>query len=268
MRELSSSENQVVKQTARLLVNGAYRKQKGLAVLEGFKLVGDAVGAGAQVAWIIFSQDAYESPSARDLVSNADPRKVFVVPDRIVKKLSSAVTPQGVVAVVAAPRTELLDCRDELTRLVALDGVQDPGNCGTLIRGAAAFGFGVVVLPGTVDPYSPKVLRASMGGLYRTPVYWCYSAQDLLDFADRRGLTVWMAHNKGGIPVDQAEIEDHVVLVLGSEGQGHVGLSPELHSEIKRIWVPMERHVESLNVAMAGTILMYECYRRRKAWRC
>lgn len=269
MRTISSPSNELVKQTARLLVDGQYRRQMGLAVLEGFKLVQDAIEAGAQVRWLMLSEDSVQVGSAGALISSLDPDRVFVVTGSVMRKVSSTVTPQGVVAVVTAPRPALTSAESgSVSRVVALDGVQDPGNCGTLIRSAAAFDFSVAVLPGTVDPYSAKVLRASMGGLYRTSVYWCSRASDLFEFARKRGLAVWIAHNQSGIPADEAEIDDNVILVLGSEGHGHVSVSPEMQLNANRVWIPMQKRMESLNVAMAGTILMYESYRRRQAWRC
>ncbi|HHV79952.1 MAG TPA: RNA methyltransferase [Firmicutes bacterium] len=264
MKKISSLSNTVVKRTGKLFNDSDYRRKSGLAVVEGFRLVKDAMSAGAEIQWVFLSEElAGEKMEELGLSEIGD---TYVAAPAVLKKLSSTATPQGIVAVVHVERRELGTIAAK--RLIVLDGVGEPGNAGTLIRGAAAFGFAVAVMPGSVDIFSPKVLRASMGGVFRTPVFFCNSLDELIGFSRSEGLPIWVADNRGGVPVNEARIDDNIIVVLGNEAHGPLSFANREIPGVERITIPMEEGVESLNVAMAGTIIMYESFRRRRTWRC
>jgi len=173
-------------------------------------------------------------------------------------------SPQGIAALVEPPRLSLNDALAGAHPLVVIAaGLQDPGNLGTLIRSVEAFGAsGVLALPGTVNVWNAKVLRASAGSAFRVPVVYERSARIFDALAERR-IPVLAAVQSGAIPCSQANLRGPAAILVGNEGSG---LSAELleHAQT-RISVPMPGPVESLNAAVAASILLYEASRQRAA---
>ena len=170
---------------------------------------------------------------------------------------TQTVTPQGVIAIAhvdeASPRDVIDAARSRRWPLVVLDGVQDPGNVGTICRTAAAAGApALVFLPGTADPYGPKAIRASAGNVFRIKVA---RAQ----WKDLDGLDGYGAASAGGAPLAEAPIESAGMIVLGSEAHG---LS---RKDLRLVTVPLTEGVESLNVAAAAALILFEIKRRREA---
>ena len=165
-------------------------------------------------------------------------------------------SPQGVLAIGEIPSHSLeqFSSRDSL-RLLVLDGVQDPGNVGTIIRTASALGAdATVTLPGTVDPWNAKVVRGAMGALFHHPVIHS-TADELIAFLDRENGELWGA-DTAGQPVDRTKAPDRLALAVGNEG---AGLSSSLRERVKGfVSLPISSSVESLNVAVAAGILLYE----------
>jgi TrmH family RNA methyltransferase len=182
---------------------------------------------------------------------------VRYVSDAELADLADTETPQGVLLVTEerdVPLGALVP-----GRWLVLDGVQDPGNAGTLVRAAVAFGLdGVVVLDGTVDLWSPKAVRASAGLAFRVPVARA-KAEALVETCAREGVTLLVA-DAGGVDVGEVEPSDQVALVMGNEG---AGVRPELVRAARAVVaVPMRGPAESLNVGTAGSILLYALSRR------
>ena len=177
--------------------------------------------------------------------------------DRAFKAASQTVTPQGVLAIgrvqEAAPHAAIDAARKARWPLIVLDRVQDPGNVGAIARTAAAAGApALAVLPGTADPYGPKAIRASAGNVFRLVVV---RAQ----WQDLEGLDGYGAASTGGAPLTEASIESAGMVVLGSETHG---LS---RKDLKLVTVPLTEGVESLNVAAAAAIILFEIRRRLAA---
>jgi TrmH family RNA methyltransferase len=229
------------------------RRARGEFLVEGPRVLAELLRAGRPVTLVLYTEAAVAEPDGRDLLDKALRAgfKTESVSEAELRRHADTVTPQGWVAVAPIPTWSWADV--DASRLLVLDAVRDPGNVGTLIRAAEALGAGgVLALPGTADPWSPKVARAAAGSSLRLPVLeaeW----DDVLDRLRVLGTPVWVAAADGE-PVDRAERPERVALVLGNEG---AGVSAGVRAAADRfVAVPMTGDVESLNAAVAGAILM------------
>ncbi len=169
--------------------------------------------------------------------------------------LSSVESTRGVIALVDIPETPLDRMLAGNPLIVLLDGIQDPGNAGTILRSAEAFGAtGVIFLKGSVNPCNPKVLRASAGSIFRMP----FTTMEWGDFAGT-SINVYAAMPSGGLAPHRAELTKPCAFVAGNEGSG---VSEAIRETARLITIPTER-VESLNAALATSILLYEAHRQR-----
>ena len=251
MERITSRKNPLLEHMRRL-DSAAYRLERGEFLCDSPKLVEEALRHGAQVVSLAVS-DGVALPEGVD----ASVRCVTVPPD-VMASISPVRTPQGMLAACRMPDTAL---PEKLTgqRYVVLDGVQDPGNVGTVIRTADAFGCdGVMLLTGCADPYSVKTLRSSMGAVFRLPV-WCTDAETLHVRLRDAGLPLYGA----ALRDDTADVRTlplhRCAIAIGSEGRGLTAQVLTLCDRTVRI--PMEAHCESLNAAMAAAVLLWEAYR-------
>lgn len=244
----------------RSLSTKKYRDRLGQTIVEGVRGVEAALDAGARLTEILTTESALDASGAAVERSGAP---CYVVSDREMDRISDVETSQGVLAVVAVERMKD-DRLDGLARIIALDGLQDPGNAGALIRTAAWFGVdAVVTAAGTVDLYNPKVVRAAMGGLWDVGHAHVDDLATLLRRLRSAGFTAYGADLEGTAAGEWTPSEPSV-LVFGSEAHGISGSVAALLDE--RIVIPgnaRRRGVESLNVAVAGGIAVYEWTRRR-----
>jgi len=241
------------------------RERRGLVVAEGRRLVEDALEAGARVTALLVADDAQES--AAGLLATAAGRAIpaEVAARRDFDALADTETPSGVLAVVewqplALERIRVPAGGRQLALVV--DAVQDPGNVGTMIRTAYALGAWLtVVLDGTADVRGAKVVRGSMGALFRQQVA-AAGFEDWCAFAAGHGIATWLATG-GGEPVDRlAPWTGSVALVIGNEGQGV--RDAWRGREHRAVSVPMRPGAESLNAAVAAGILLFELTRDRR----
>jgi TrmH family RNA methyltransferase len=239
------------------------RERRGLVVAEGRRLVEDALGAGADVVALLLAEDV-AAGAAAGLLEEAGRRglKAEVTSRRDFNALADTETPSGVLAVINWQPLELggvrrpdVGCRVALV----IDGVQDPGNVGTMIRTAYALGaWATVALDGTADVRGPKVVRGSMGALFRHQVV-ATSFEQWCAFAAQEGFATWVAGG-GGEPLEAAlPAREPVALVVGNEGQGARAAWGAV--EHREVTVPMRAGAESLNAAVAAGILLYELSR-------
>ncbi|MCA0268743.1 MAG: RNA methyltransferase [Bacteroidetes bacterium] len=230
------------------------RDEQGVLLLEGVRSVEAALDAGADLVELVVSAEAAELPRVHALAARTA-APVHTAATRDLDRISSVETSQGVVAVARQPSPADLSAA---RRVLALDGVQDPGNVGTLVRTAAWFGLDAVVAgPGTADLFSPKVVRSAMGGLWDVPLV---RAADLAET-----LRAWRGEDGrvAGATMDGQDAAawqpaERTVLVVGSEGHG---LCPEvtalLDDPITIPGSPRRRGAESLNVGVAGGVLLW-----------
>ena len=264
---ITSTSNEQIKRIVKLKDKPKERKSEGLFVVEGIRIFKEIPAMDIDSVFVSesFVKNFIETDGANatdnrydnipDLFSRVD---YTVVADNVFKKLSDTVNPQGVLALVRmADYTleEVLDGRDENSTIVVLDKIQDPGNLGTIIRTGEGAGItGVVMSKDTVDLYNPKVIRSTMGSIFRVP---CVIVDDLSDAVEKikdAGVTTYAAHLDGD-DISEVELADDRAFLIGNEANG---LSDEIASLAdKKIKIPMEGEVESLNAAVATAILIY-----------
>jgi TrmH family RNA methyltransferase len=227
------------------------RERTGAFVAEGVRAVEELLRSPLTVRGVLISPALGSAPALRAaLTARAVP--VTEVDEREFATAADTESPQGVLAVADIPERGMDDIAGR-GRILALDGVQDPGNVGTIIRTAAAFGFAATIaLPGTVDLWNAKVVRSAMGAHFVHPAF--AAPWEALDgFRAASGMPLWAA-DAGGAPIASPYPAD-VVLVVGNEGNG---LSTEARARADRLVSIPIHHVESLNVAVATGILLYE----------
>ena len=244
MPVITSPENEIVRRLRRL----AHRREPGFALLEGPRVVAEAEAAGLELDVLAVREGDECSAAAAHRVTLA--RGVF-------RAISQTVTPQGVIAIArvqeADPKQAIAAARELRWPLVVLDRVQDPGNVGAICRTAAAAGApALAVLEGSADPYGAKAVRASAGNVFRLTIAH-------VAWSDLAGLDGYGAAASGGTPLADTPIENGEMIVLGSEAHG---LS---RSDLKRVTVQLSPGVDSLNVAAAAALILFEVRRRLAA---
>jgi TrmH family RNA methyltransferase len=232
---------------------------EGRIAVEGQHLVGEAIAGGLPIA-AIFIEMGREA--LLDNLAFSAETEILSLPPEVFSSAVRTDAPQGIAALVVPPSFTLDQVLAGPTPLLMVSaGLQDPGNLGTLIRSAEAFGAtGFVSLPGTVSLYNQKALRASAGSIFRLPAV-AAKAEELFAALSAREIPTLAAVAADGEPLTQQDLSSSCTLILGNEGNG----IPEevLRRVTKRVTIPMPGPVESLNAAIAGSILLYEAARQR-----
>lgn len=256
---ITSLGNEKVKR-ARALHRRKRRYQMRCFLVEGLRLLEEVVRAGVQPALVFYTPEAAEHPRGQVLLEalQALTDELHLVSDAVLRSIAPTETPQGIVAVV--PFVELPPPEAPALILV-VDGLRDPGNLGTLLRTAAAAGVGEVILaPGTVDPYNPKVVRGAAGAHFRLPITlmrdWEAIAQRLA------GRPIWLADVRGNQVYYDVDWTQPSALVIGGEAHGAGEAARRLATG--RVVIPMEGEVESLNAAVAAAVILFEALRQRR----
>lgn len=263
---ISSASNPRVKEWAKLLER-KYRQREGKFLLEGVHLVKEALEAGWPLEAVAFDEGSGVTEAFEEYIEDEQPGNDdtawYPVSPEIIEKCSETGTPQPIFAVARKqpPSVELL-FGDDRGLVVVLDGVQDPGNVGTIVRSAAASGATSVVLgKGTADLYNPKTIRATMGALFHVPVLEA-ELSSLLPEAAAQGVSlVGTSLQAAQSCYDYDFSNRNVWLVFGNEGSG---MSEQVAALVDaNVIIPMTGRAESLNVAMAATVLLFEAQRQR-----
>ncbi len=243
MEIISSTKNQHVK-FAKSLCQKKFRNQSGLFLIEGINLIKD-LGDNAEIVSVFVTEDRAEDTLKMLALSSAE---VYYVSEDVLAYLADTVTPNGVVAVVKKPQIDFALPRHNA---VLLDGVSDPGNLGTIIRTAAATGFDVYLLD-TVDLFSPKVIRSTLGACFKTNVYE-------IDIAKARELVATLNSvvlDMNGKNLLGETFDQSVLFIAGSEAHG---VREEFLNLAKNVMsLPLQNGIESLNVAIASAVAMYK----------
>lgn len=262
MTEALSPRNPLV-QNARLLARDRkQREASGLAVLEGVRLAEEACATGVPVQYALYADTLSERDRGAALLERLRQAGVplhYVAPDTLAR-VADTESPQGIVAVFRPRRWALEDLGPGL--VVLLDNLQDPGNLGTVIRSAEAFGGAGVVVSGGVDPYNPKVIRGAMGSLFRLPIVKA-TTEAALQALRRGGRRVYVADAGGDLMPWTAQLGAGAVLVIGNEGAGPSPIVRALADGV--ISIPMPGPTESLNAGVAASLLVYEAMRQGMA---
>lgn len=234
------------------------REKQSLFVAEGVRSVEELLRSGLEVRGALVAPQLLTAPRGQALRTSLEDSGVEVaeVSEKDFRSAAETESPQGVIAIGEIPARSL----DTLEigsgcRLLLLDGVQDPGNVGTIVRTAAALGAtATIALPGTVDLWNPKVIRSSMGAQFAHAALHA-ELEETLTFLDRLGIELWAA-DAGGRALDRGETVPRLAIALGNEGSG---LSAEVRAKARKtISLPITANIESLNVAVAAGIILYE----------
>ena len=261
MQELfiSSRKNETLREAAKLLVSGEVRREKGLFLAEGARLCRDAVRSGITVKELFYTQSAGEKYPEYIMELREKAEKVFCLADHAGELLSGTKNTQGIFCVCSAGEHEKKEI--PYNHCLALENVQDPGNLGTVLRTAEALGVGSVLLCGACcDVFSPKVLRASMGAVFRLPVFFFPSLPAAVAVLDAKGFQTFAAvPESDAFPVTEADFSHPTLMAVGNEGSGLSREAKECCG--RKITIPMLGRAESLNAAAAASILMWEMMR-------
>lgn len=266
---ITSASNSRIKHVTNLISSKKERVASSAYVVEGIKLFMEAP--------IQDIEEVYISESFEERLCGGDENKLSsamvelykklkdtgydVVSDQVFKKMSDTVTPQGILCTIHITPAKLDNVLNEYEgktfRAIALEGLQDPGNMGTIVRTAEAAGVNLILAGlNTVDVYSSKVVRSTMGSLFRVPIVYSQDLYEDIELLKNRNIKVYAAHLKGVDSYRDVKYGDRSLILIGNEGNGLTDTATGLANTLVRI--PMEGKVESLNAAVAAAILMFE----------
>lgn len=261
---ITSLHNRAVREVTALLGKKKERDRQLLFVVEGGKMFGEA--PAERISRVYIAQGAEKEMYARygDKLSGLS---CEIVADEVFAKMSDTVTPQGILCLMRQQRyniEEILRQRNEKQMLfIMLEDIQDPGNLGTIFRTAEAAGAdGVIMSSRTADIYNPKTIRSTMGAVYRVPFLYTEDISSIIMMLRERGTSVYAAHLQATAFYDAFDYRRSTAFLIGNEANGlreeTAGCADAL------LGIPMEGKVESLNAAVASSILLYEAYRQRR----
>ena len=255
---ISSTKNPKVQWIRRLQGKGKERQAEGVIVLEGVRLLEEAVNSSWEVKYLVYTEEL--SNRGRVLVDEFIKIGVQaeLVSSNVMRAVSDTKNPQGILAVV---KMQTLPVPEQLDYVLILDQIREPGNLGAILRSAMAAGVQIVNLtPGTVDPYSPKVLRAGTGSQLKLPVM-VKTWDRIEDLVKRSNLTVYLADVGKGEVFHQCDFTQPLALIIGGEAEGASETAYKVADSL--IHIPMPGGGESLNAAVSAGILLFEIARQR-----
>lgn len=273
MERISSRQNAIVKRfrdLARASRSVAAGGHSAEVLLDGEHLVQEALACDIRVEIAAFSDRSLAndaSPLAR-LAEDVEKRggRVITVTGQVLAAMSPVQHPSGVVAIAKARPADIrvvMATVTDLPLVLVLAGLQDPGNVGAIVRTAAAFGAsGVVAIEGSANPFSWKALRGAMGGTFRLPIAARGTLADVVESAHELGVRLVAAVPRGGTPLPRLDLREPTAIVLGGEGAGIPPVTMAALDEM--VTIPMHPPVESLNVAIAAALILYEATRQRR----
>lgn len=257
--EITSKDNAVIKLVSSLQTSAKSRKEEGLFVIEGLRICEDAMDNYVDFDKLVATKNALEKYAEKVEKLAKNSKNCYILSDSLFKKISDTNSPQGVIAVGVMP--ENVSKIDSKGRYIALENLQDPSNLGAVSRTAEALGVSGIIISGdSCDPYSPKVLRASMGTLLRMPLF---IADDIMDFISENKLRSFACVvDKDVKCISDTEFSDGDVILIGNEGNG---LKEDTKAKaFSRVTIKMSGNAESLNAAAAASIAMWELTGRAK----
>lgn len=255
---ITSTSNSQVKNIMNLIKKSGERKNRGLFVIEGIRMFGEI--PKDRIVKIYASESfAYDN---KEMLCNYN---FEMVSDAVYKQMSDTKTPQGIMAIVKMLDYNMSDIipKDRTPLIVVLENIQDPGNLGTIIRTAEGAGAtGILMSKDTVDIYNPKVIRSTMGSLFRMPFIYSDNIVESVKELKKNNIKTFAAHLMGRNFYYDENMSQPMAVLIGNEGNG---LTDELSNEADiRIKIPMEGKLESLNAAVSTAVVLYESMRQRR----
>lgn len=260
---ITSPSNKNVKEVIQLMQKAKVRKEKQLFVVEGIKMF---LEAPAERIVKIYAAESFirEMPPECEEKLAASDGCLETVADDVFRKMSDTKTPQGILCVVrqlSCSMEEMLAAKEPL--LVLLEDIQDPGNLGTIFRAGEGAGVtGILMSGGTVDVYNPKTIRSTMGSIYRMPFLYVADLKETVGKLQERKIAVHAAHLRGAAVYDECGYRNGTAFLIGNEANGLREETAECADNSVKI--PMAGKVESLNAAVAASILLFEAARQRR----
>lgn len=260
---ITSTANAQVKAVVQLQKKAKEREAKQLFVIEGWKLFEEIKrDAPTYIEKTYVTEEFLQQSEQAALLEDVD---YEMVSPEVMQMMAETMTPQGILALVRMPKytlASMLEKEDGL--LVLLEELRDPGNLGTIMRTAEGAGAaGIVLSKGSVDMYNPKVVRSTMGAIFRMPFVYVEDFRETLSELQKQGVTLYAAHLQGKDFYDEENYVGKTGLLIGNEANGLTEETSALADRL--IKIPMEGKVESLNAAVATAILMYEVYRKKRS---
>ena len=264
---IKSLSNERVRKVVSYIQKSKARKENNVLVLEGMKMLREAP--------VLQVREAYVTEKFLDGASEEDKEILWrygaeTVTDEVMKKMADTRTPQGVLAVVSMyqySEEEVLDGYKEMgiekPLLLILENIQDPGNLGTMLRSSEGAGVtGVILSKGSADVYNPKVIRSTMGSIFRMPFMYVDNLPAFVEKLSERGIKTYAAHLKGKRNYDKFDYTKPTAFLIGNEGNGLSKETADAASEY--VLIPMKGQVESMNAATSAAILTFEASRQRR----
>ena len=266
LRRIEGRHNPLVK-SLRQAFGHAERTEDGDCAIEGLHVVEEAIRSGLRFRAVFFRESA-QGVTARVMTQIGAHVETLLLPDKIFDGAVPSETPQGVAALVKLKEFSLDDLleRVQVGPVIVVAGLQDPGNLGTILRSAEAFGSaGVVLGEGTVSLFNSKVIRGSAGSVFRLPLIVAKKSGEMESISAKlraQGVRLIATSSHKGTPLDQAKLTEPCAVFVGSEG---AGLSRALVGQMdETVAIPHSERVESLNAGVAGSIVLYEAARQRR----
>lgn len=252
VNKIESAENEKIKLVKKLSGSRKYRCENNCFIVEGLRLCYDACNSNVKILKTFYTENAYVKSREKldEIIKRSE--KSYVITENISRKISDTLNPQGIFCVIQFFNNDntVLPCE----KIIILENIQDPSNLGTILRSADAFGVkNVIMSPGCTDVYSPKVLRGSMGAIFRLNFI---IPKDFMDFIMKLNVVLYATvPDKSAQNIANVTFTDKTALIIGNEGYG---ISTELLRICKKITIPMVGLTESLNAAVAASIAMWE----------
>jgi TrmH family RNA methyltransferase len=257
---ITSTQNLKIKKINQLLTKSKIRKKERLFIVEGKKII-DEINCSR--IWEIYISNTFlekhESYVNKLYKSNI---QVEIVSDTVMKHISSSVTPQGIIGLIKIVDTQVSTIINKNSFIIMLENIQDPGNLGTIIRTADAVkASGIILSKGSVDVFNPKVVRATMGSIFRVPIIQDRNLIDDISKIREHNVEILASHLKGSTNIYNCDLTRGICVLIGNEGNGLTEQIANLAD--KNIKIPMIGESESLNAGVATSIIAYESLRQR-----
>jgi len=269
LRRIEGRHNPLVKQLRQAFAH-AELTDAGDCAIEGMRILEEAIRSGLRFSAVFFRESA-QAAAERLLPQIGSQVETLLLPDKLFDSLVPSESPQGVAALVRLKEFFLDDVLERLSvgPIIALAGLQDPGNLGTILRSSEAFGSaGAILGEGTVSPFNSKVVRASAGSVFRLPIIHSHGKskpgklEEVCDKLRAQAVRLIATSSHKGTPLDQADLKSPAAIFFGNEGSG---LPRDLMAKMdESIAIPHTPQVESLNAGVAASIVLYEAARQRK----
>ena len=265
MEIITSPQNKFIK-TAASLKQKKYRDELEAFLVEGVRLVEEAVQSDWLIETCIYTEESVKQERVQKILAVLETKncRIIQVPSELYSKVTDTKEPQGIMAIVQKKYQCLEDVLATGTKgfFMVLDEVQDPGNVGTMIRTAAAAGCtGILLTKGCTDVFATKAVRGSMGSIFHVPIFEGLTTDEVISVLNQYNIKIFTTSLESSEVYFKVDFKESIAIVFGNEGNGVT--QKLLEKSHKRLYIPLANHVESLNVAASAAIILYEVVRQR-----